>query len=542
MTATTADSPPVLRLRHLSKQFGGTRALDDVALEVAGGVVHGLLGHNGSGKSTLIRILAGYYAPEPGGELELGGMKVRLPLRPGQFRELGMAFVHQDPALLPALTVTENLRIGAFARGMFGRVSWRQQAASVGVLLAEFGIDCDPLARVEQLRPWQRPLLAIVRAVDEVRRLTAPGGSVRGSNVAATTAAGPARCGLLVLDEPTAGLGDASVERLFALIERVKLAGFGVLFVSHDLDEVLTITDQVTVLRDGRVAGGGRTSALGKDALVEMIVGRRIERRAPAASASADGPKLAAIRDLRGPGVRDASFNVARGEILGMTGLIGSGFAEVGALLAGALPARTGTLRIAQTELPVAAALDIPGLTARRAIAAGIAYVPADRLRTGCVGELTVAENIGLPVLDRLTRGGMLAPHALAEHAGALCRRFDVRPPDPSLRFDALSGGNQQKALLAKWLQLSPRLLVLEEPTQGVDVGAREQIFAAIRAWAADGAGVLCLSSDHEQLAMLCQRVLIFRRGRISAELAGADVTEERMAHECFGQAAGPSV
>jgi ribose transport system ATP-binding protein len=522
----SATVPPVLRLRHLSKQFGGTRALDDVALEVAGGMVHGLLGHNGSGKSTLIRILAGYHAPEPGGELELNGEPVRLPLRPGQFRELGMAFVHQDPALLPALTVTENLRIGAFARGMLGRVSWRRQAAEVGALLAEFGIDCDPLARVERLRPWQRPLLAIVRAVDEVRRLTAPGGAVGG---------GGARSGLLVLDEPTAGLGDASVERLFAVIERVKLAGFGVLFVSHDLDEVLAITDQVTVLRDGRVAGSGVTSALGKDALVEMIVGRRIERRAPAAIAAADGPPLAAIRDLRGPGVRDAGFGIGAGEILGMTGLIGSGFAEVGALLAGALPARTGRLRIAATELA------LPGLTARRAIAAGIAYVPADRRRTGCVGELTVGENIGLPVLDRLVRGGMLTPRALADHAGALCRRFDVRPPDPALPLDALSGGNQQKALLAKWLQLSPLLLVLEEPTQGVDVGAREQIFAAIRAWAADGACVLCLSGDHEQLALLCQRVLLFRRGRIVAELTGADVTEERMAHECFGPAVAPA-
>jgi len=507
--------PPVLRLRHLSKQFGGTRALDDVALDVAGGAVHGLLGHNGSGKSTLIRILAGYHAPEPGGELELRGVPVRLPLRPGQFRELGMAFVHQDPALLPALTVTENLRIGSLARGMLGRISWRREADSVGALLAEFGIDCDPLARVERLRPWQRPLLAIVRAVDEVRRLTAAQG---------------VSDGLLVLDEPTAGLGDASVDRLFGVIERVKAAGFGVLFVSHDLDEVLAITDQVTVLRDGRVAGDGLTRSLGKDALVEMIVGHRIERRTTTA-ATPDTPPLATVHEMRGPGVRDAAFRVGRGEILGMTGLIGSGFAEVGALLAGALPARHGTLRIGDTIQ------GLPGLTARRAIAAGVAYVPADRLRTGCVGELTVAENIGLPVLGRLVRCGVLAPRTLAAHAGALCRQFDVRPPDPTLRLEALSGGNQQKALLAKWLQLMPRLLVMEEPTQGVDVGAREQIFAAIRAWAADGAAVLCLSGDHEQLALLCQRVLIFRRGRIVAELTGADVTEERMAHECFGAA-----
>lgn len=522
MSVPIADAPPVLRLRHLSKQFGGTRALDDVALDVAAGSVHGLLGHNGSGKSTLIRILAGYHAPEPGGELELNGAAVRLPLRAGQFRELGMAFVHQDPGLLPALTVTENLRIGAFARGMLGHVSWRREADAVAALLAEFGIDCDPLARVERLRPWQRPLLAIVRAVDEVRRLTAPDGVV-GTGT---------RNGLLVLDEPTAGLGDASVERLFAVIQRVKQAGFGVLFVSHDLDEVLTITDQVTVLRDGRVAGDGVTRTLGKQTLVDMIVGRHVERHPHAAAETARGPPLVAVRDLRGSGVRDVSFGVGRGEILGMTGLIGSGFAEVGALLAGALPARSGRLRIAEEEWAV------PSLTARRAIAAGIAYVPADRLRTGCVGELTVAENIGLPVLDRLVRGFMLAHSALTQHAAALCHRFDVRPPDPTLPVESLSGGNQQKALLAKWLQLSPRLLVLEEPTQGVDVGAREQIFAAIRAWAADGASVLCLSGDHEQLALLCQRVLIFRRGRIAAELTGVDVTEERMAHECFGPVA----
>jgi ribose transport system ATP-binding protein len=526
MSATQDVATPVLRLRHLSKQFGGTRALDDVALEVAGGTVHGLLGHNGSGKSTLIRILAGYHAPEPGGEMELNGTAVRLPLRPGQFRQLGMAFVHQDPALLPALTVTENLRIGAFARGMLGHVSWRREADAVGALLAEFGIDCDPSARVERLRPWQRPLLAIVRAVDEVRRLTAPDGAVGAGT----------HHGLLVLDEPTAGLGDASVERLFSVIERVKAAGFGVLFVSHDLDEVLTITDQVTVLRDGHVAGDGDTRKLGKQTLVDMIVGRHVERHASTPTTISDAPPMAAVRDLRGRGVRDVSFGMGRGEILGMTGLIGSGFAEVGALLAGALSAQSGVLRIGETEWMV------PGLTARRAIAAGIAYVPADRLRTGCVGELTVAENIGLPVLDRLARGLTLTPGTLTDHAAALCRRFDVRPPDPTLHLESLSGGNQQKALLAKWLQLCPRLLVLEEPTQGVDVGAREQIFAAIRAWAAEGACVLCLSGDHEQLALLCQRVLIFRRGRIATELTGTDVTEERMAHECFGSVAPATV
>ncbi|MDE2005891.1 MAG: sugar ABC transporter ATP-binding protein [Rhodospirillales bacterium] len=473
--------------------------------------MHGLLGHNGSGKSTLIRILAGYHAPDPGAELQLRGAPVRLPLRPGQFRELGMAFVHQDPALLPALSVTENLRIGAFAgRSMFGRIDWRAEARAVGALLAEFGLDCDPGERVERLRPWQRPLLAILRAVDEVRRLPAGAGG-----------------GLLVLDEPTAGIGDAGVERLFALIRRVTEAGFGVLFVSHDLDEVLAITDRVTVLRDGKVAGTGATASLGREALVEMIVGHPLPpgtRTAVPARAEA----LVAVAGLRGLGLRDIGFEMARGEILGVTGLIGSGFAELGALLAGAAPASAGRVAIEGTQHA------LQGMTSRRAMAAGVAYVPADRLRAGCVGELSVAENIALPVLDRLTRRGVLAPATLRDHAATLCRRYDVRPPDPTLALESLSGGNQQKALLAKWLQLAPRLLILDEPTQGVDVGAREQIFAAIRDWAEAGAAVLIASGDHEQLSLLCERVLIFRHGRIAAELAGTEVTEERIAHECF--------
>jgi ribose transport system ATP-binding protein len=506
--AVPAAAPPVLRLAHLGKRFGGTVALDDVGLDVAAGEVHGLLGHNGSGKSTLIRILAGYHAPEPGGELEMRGRRVRLPLRPGQFRDLGMAFVHQDPALLPALTVTENLRIGALAGAALARIDWRAEARAVAALLEEFGIEADPDARVERLRPWQRPLLAIVRAVDEVRRLTSAGG-------------------LLVLDEPTAGIGDAGVERLFAVIRRVKAAGFGVLFVSHDLDEVLGITDRVTVLRDGRVAGEGVTATLGKDRLVEMIVGRAILRGPP--SAAPPTTPLVAVEGLRGPGVRAAAFRIGAGEILGLTGLIGSGFAELGAMLAGARPAAAGALAIG------AARHDLAGFTPARAMAAGVAYVPAERLRAGCIGALTVAENIALPVLGTLTRAGVLTPGALVRHASALCRRFDVRPPDPTLPLESLSGGNQQKALMAKWLQTEPKLLVLEEPTQGVDVGAREQIFAAVRAWAEAGAAVLVLSGDHEQLALLCQRVLIFRHGRIVAELAGTDVTEERMAHECFG-------
>lgn len=504
---------PVLEARHCSKRFGGTLALDDVSLSIDSGKVHGLVGHNGSGKSTLIKILGGYHAPEPGAELMIDGIAVRLPLAPGRFRSLGMAFVHQDPGLIASLSVVENLRIGAIAQQRLKPIHWADEVKRCEALLSEFGLSCDPRAAVETLRPWQRPMLAIIRAVDEIRHL-------QGEN-------GPRR-GILVLDEPTSNLADSNVDQLFDMVRRVQSAGFGVLFVSHDLDEILAVTDHVTVLRDGRVVGTGPTAGFTRDDLVRLIVGHDISPPAVRAPEQRRTDHLTEVRALTGPGARDVNLSIAPGEILGASGLIGSGFAEIGPMLIGSLPAWTGKLRIGT------ATINLAGLTPAVAIAAGISYVPGERLREGCIGELTVAENVSLPVLRRFFRRGWLRQRAIDGHSRVQLNRFGVRPPDPTLPLEALSGGNQQKVLLAKWLQLEPRLLILQEPTQGVDIGAREQIFAIIRAFAARGGAVLCLSGDHEQLAMLCDRVLIFRRGRIAAELVGPDVTKDRIAHECL--------
>ena len=506
---------PILEARHFSKRFGGTLALDDVGLTVEAGTVHGLIGHNGSGKSTLIKILAGYHAPEAGAELAINGRPVRLPLAPGRFRALGMAFVHQDPGLIASLTVVENLRIGTIARRYLAPIAWRDEIRHCEQLLSEFGLSCDPMSPVEALRPWQRPMLAIIRAVDETRTLSRRSGQPGG---------------LLVLDEPTASLADSNVGQLFELIRRVQTAGFGVVFVSHDLDEILAITERVTVLRDGRVVGSGATKGFTRGDLVRLIVGHEIS---PTAKEPRDEVRpsehLTEVHGLTGPGVRGVDFSLSPGEILGVSGLIGSGFAEVGPMLIGAHPAWHGRMRLGTQTV------DLSTITPAGAIAAGVSYVPGERLREGCIGELTVAENVGLPVLGRFFRGGWLHRRALASHARAQVTRLGVRPADPSLAFEALSGGNQQKVLLAKWLQLEPRLLILQEPTQGVDVGAREQIFTIIRAFAARGGSVLCLSGDHEQLAALCSRVLIFRRGKVASELVGPEVTKERIAHECFG-------
>ncbi|WP_428493095.1 sugar ABC transporter ATP-binding protein [Rhodopila sp.] len=505
----------VLEARHFSKRFGGTLALDDVGLTIEGGTIHGLVGHNGSGKSTLIKILAGYHAPEAGAELTIDGGAVRLPLAPGRFRALGMAFVHQDPGLVASLSVIENLRIGSIAQRRLSPIAWRDEVRHCEALLAEFGLSCDPRAAVETLRPWQRPMLAIIRAVDETRALLRQTGQRRG---------------LLVLDEPTATLADSNVGQLFEAVRRVQAAGFGVLFVSHDLDEILAVTGHLTVLRDGRVVGSGATSSFSRDDLVRLIVGHDLPPPSGAPLVrTRRSDRLADVHGLSGPSLRAVDFSLLPGEIVGASGLIGSGFAEIGPMLIGAAPARAGRLRVG------AHSIDLAAVTPASAIAAGVSYVPGERLRDGCVGELSVAENVGLPVLGRFFRGGWLRRRPLAAHARTQLTRLDVRPADPTLNLEALSGGNQQKVLLAKWLQLEPRLLILQEPTQGVDVGAREQIFTIIRAFAARGGSVLCLSGDHEQLAMLCSRVLIFRRGRIARELVGPEVTKEQIAHECLG-------
>jgi ribose transport system ATP-binding protein len=504
---------PALALHGLSKGFGGVRALDGVSLEVLPGEVHGLLGENGSGKSTLVKILAGFHAPDEG-ELEVRGEPVRLPLAPGQFRRLGMSFVHQDLGLVPTLSVTENLRVGELAQSR-GKpfISWRRRRREARETFARYGIRVEPGRAIADLRPVERALVAIVRAVEEMREVD------------------PGR-GLLVLDEPTVFLPRADVDQLFALVRQITAGGASVLFVSHDLDEVHEITDRVTVLRDGRVVGTVVTSQAAEGQMVEMIVGRRL------AAFSAEHHDLTAraadvsVRGLSGRGVREVSLDLHRGEVLGITGLVGSGFEEVPYLLYGAARAATGTLAMD------AGTFRLPSMSPHLALAAGMALLPGDRQRDGSVGTLSVTDNVTLPVLPRFRGGVGLRRGAMLREARRLMADFDVRPPQPRLDYGSLSGGNQQKALLAKWLQTSPRLLLLHEPTQGVDVGARQQIFSTIRAAAAEGACILCASSDYEQLAAICDRVLVFGRGRVVRQLVGGEVTKDRITEQCYASMA----
>jgi ribose transport system ATP-binding protein len=511
-------SVPILELRGLSKSFGGAQALADVSLTVLPGEVHGLLGENGSGKSTLIKILAGYHAPDEG-ELEVNGEHVKLPLYPGQFRELGMSFVHQDLGLIQSVSVVENLLVGELAESkQRWRIRWSRERARARATFARYGVPIDPRARVGDLSPVARALLAIVRAVESMRE-RAGGDDFRG---------------LLILDEPTVFLPKTGTDQLFALIREIVATGSSVLFVSHDLDEVRQITDRVTVLRDGHVVDTVVTAETREGRLVEMIIGRSLEALTAEHHDLTDKKVGVSVRKLTGGSLSGLSLELHQGEVLGLTGLVGSGFEEVPYLLFGAWRSTEGELVIDDVRH------DLTGMTPAKATHIHMALLPADRQRDGSVASLSVADNVTMQVIDeyynhlRLERGRMLSD------SRSLGREFDVRPNEPRMVYAELSGGNQQKALLAKWLQGNPRFLLLHEPTQGVDVGARQQIFAMIRAAAAGGAAVVCASADYEQLGAICDRVLIFARGRIVQQLVGAQVTKERITEQCYNSQAIP--
>ncbi len=500
---------PALQITNLSKRFGGALALDRVALSVRRGEVHGLLGSNGSGKSTLIKVLAGFHTPEPGAEVRLYGRLAPLPIPGQRVRELGLAFVHQHLGLIPSLSVTENLRIGDLATRPNWRIDWRAEHGAAAKVFARYDLDLDPRAEVGRLSPVQQALLAIVRAVEDLRGASS-------------------EPGVLVLDEPTPFLPRAGVDQLFRLVRAAVTDGASVIFVSHDVDEVREITDRATILRDGKLIDTVETAATSHDGFVERIIGRSMDSYGGAGKRLADPAPHVTVENLSGQGIGPVSLALAKGEILGLTGLIGSGYDTVPALIYGARKAEAGRLRIGARGLPLAA-MEPP-----EALARGIVYLPADRLGAAGVGSLPVSDNVGLPVLTRLKRAMGLFDTDIARHAASLGAGAGVKPNIPTLPLSALSGGNAQKALLAKWLQVEPQLMLLDEPTQGVDVGARQDIWDALDRAAAGGTSILIGSTDYEQLAQLCHRVLVFARGRVVQELTGAELTKDRIAEACF--------
>lgn len=491
----------VLSVRGLSKSFVGRTVLDAVSLEVHAGEIVGLLGQNGSGKSTLIKVVSGYHAPDSGSIIEVNGRRLDHALGRSGLVDLDMAFVHQNLGLFDGSSVLDNLMANRWVkRG--GHIRWRTLRRTAEKLLRDFGLDVDLDAKVGALPQGDKAVLAIARAVGELAH---------------------APSGLLVLDEPTPYLARAEVLRLFAAMRSAAARGIGILFVSHRLDEVRDVTDRVVIIRDGGVVADRRTREVRDEELVELIVGREISEFYPDTTTTAGEPVLV-VRDLAPAGGAPVSFEIRRGEIVGMTGLLASGFEEIPYVLAGDRPGTPGTVTVDGVEDAVAT------LSPSAAIRRGLALVPADRSRLGVSVGLSVEANISLPWIGRLSRGWRMDRAAERAEVTELLERFDIRPRDPDAPIETLSGGNQQKTVLARWIAESPRVLLLHEPTQGVDVGARQQIFAVIRDAVEQGMSVLYCSLEYEDLAHMCDRVHVFRDGQVVAELTGSEISAERIA------------
>ncbi len=506
-----------LHIRNLSKSFGTTRALRGVNLEILPGEIHGLLGQNGCGKSTLIKVLAGYHDPDKGDtEIWINGKNVPLPIPPGGFDEHGIAFVHQDLGLMPQLSVLDNWTANKMAKDNIGFINWPKERAAAKAAFKQYGLNIDPSAKVQSLGPVQKAMLAIIKAVV----------SLKENEVVRTQ-----KRGLLILDEPTVFLPRAEVNLLFKLVHEIADEGLSVMFVSHDIDEVIELTDRFTVLRDGQNVGGGITKDFDKEGVIEVILGKKLVKyqldRSEDESTKFAGADVVSARNIKGMIVKDLSFDVHKGEVLGITGLVGSGFEEIPYLLCGANEYQRGTLSFGGKTV------DLKEYDPEHAVKHGLALIPADRGGAGGVGGLTIAENINMQRLDFFNPWLLNRP-ALKKNADDMVEKFDIQPSDATLGFSQLSGGNQQKTVLAKWVQGDTSLLILHEPTQGVDVGSRQQIYRHIANTAENGTAVLCSSSDYEELTQICDRVIILGRGRYTDELKGKEITKENITTLCF--------
>jgi ribose transport system ATP-binding protein len=497
-----------LQVAHVSKTFGSARVLRDIGLNIVPGELHGLVGQNGCGKSTLVKILTGIYTPDPGGAVTVDGRELSLPVRPLDARAAGLAVVHQNLGLVDDRTVWENVRLGRYrAGGLLRRIDGKAERAAVSTVLARLGVQIDVEDKVGELSAEDRAAVAIARALQDHTE----GG------------------GLIIFDESTRAMGKKSRGRFFELVRSVIDRGTSVLMISHQLEEVVEVTDRVTVMRDGEVVETGiPTSGTDEAALTRLMLGRHLGTQQRVASVASDTP-AATVRGLNARSVRHLDFDVRKGEIVGVTGLVGSGAVAVAETIGGARQAQGGVLTVAGRPLH---------LRKRRASAedfinAGVAFVAERRLEQGLAAEMSVTENLTLPRVK--SRGGRWRTGSSwqAEEAAAMIKKLDIKPPDPHKAVGTLSGGNQQKVLLGKWLAGKPGLLVLHEPTQAVDVGARSDIIDAIREAAADGCGVLISSVDAADLAVLCDRVLVFRDGRVVAELTG-ELTQDDIIHATF--------
>ena len=482
---------PILSLSGIAKSFAGVRALVRGDLDLYAGEVTALVGENGAGKSTLIKVLTGVHQADAG-VVQLAGSPVRIGSAE-EARRLGISAIHQEAVVFDDLSVAENIFIGARPKRR-GLVDWREMERRARAILHELESDLEPSTPMRQLSVAQKHLVQIARALSYEARI-------------------------VIMDEPTAALSHREVEDLFAIVRRLRAEGRAVLFVSHKFEEVFAIADRYAVFRDGEAVAQGMLPEVDRDRLISLMVGRAVSQVFPKAAVEIGEEVLRVERLSRDPEFADVGFSLRRGEILGVYGLVGAGRSEVMQALFGLTRADSGRVMLGGVALDVKRPED--------AIAHGIAYVPEDRQGMGAILPLPIGQNITLPILSRLTRFGLLRPARERAVAADLTRRLDVRMQGLGQLVQELSGGNQQKVVIAKWLATNPRVLILDEPTKGVDIGSKAAVHAFMGELVARGLSVIMVSSELPEILGMADRVMVMRRGRVRAFFDRADASPE---------------
>ena len=486
---------PLLELRRITKSYAGVHALRGVDFDLQAGEVHALLGENGAGKSTLIRVVTGAHQPDRG-SITIGGQKVS-NLTPSSAQELGVACIYQQPALFPELTVAENIALRLEPSTALRLVRWKHRRQKAAELLARIGAAIDPDAEVRGLSMPEQQLVEIACALGAGARI-------------------------VIMDEPTASLTQKEQHLLFAVVRDLRASGVGVIYISHRLEEIFSLADRVTVLRDGESVGTTSVGEINEAGLIRMMVGREVTQIYP----PAESEPGEVVLSLRGVGcsstpVRNVTFEVRSGEVFGLAGLVGAGRTELARILFGLTPADSGEIRLNGQRVELRSPQD--------AVAHGVAYVPEDRRRHGVVLEMPIAQNMSMAVHRRIFPGTWLRFGKERKHALDFIRDLAVKAYGPDAPGGSLSGGNQQKVSLARWLATKPKLLILDEPTQGVDVGAKSEIHKIVRRLAKEGLAVLLISSDLPEVLGMSDRIGVMRGGTVVSVLPGKPDAQEVM-------------
>lgn len=499
---------PLLRAIDIDKSYAGVHALKRAGFELRAGEVHALIGENGAGKSTLIKIITGAVEPD-GGEIQLNGKRIAQN-SPRLSKQLGIAAIYQQPALFPELSVAENIAIGLEERSLWTVVNWRERRRRAVDLLARVGARVDPDADAGELTMPQQQLVEIARALGADARV-------------------------LIMDEPTASLSEEDTRNLFAVIRQLRSDGVGIIYISHRLEELPLIADRVTVLRDGRTIDTREMSEVNKQQLIQMMVGRELSAVFPKKTVQL-GDVVLELRQLgcSASGIHDINLSIRAGEIVGLAGLVGAGRTELARTIFGLAPADCGAIVLDEKKIRID--------SAGRAIQSGIAYVPEDRRRHGVILDLPISANITLASLNHLARLGAMDFRREKEVAADYTHRLGIKTPSIFAPVATLSGGNQQKVALSRWLVTKPSLLILDEPTQGIDVGAKAEVHELMTELAAQGVAILMISSELPEILGMSDRVAVMCGGTIVATLDRAEATQENILAHALGHALHPQI